>query len=129
MRTDTIFYQLFQTFPNLLFELIGQSPTEAQCYQFSSVEIKELTRRFDGVFLPDPSLPDQPIYFVEVQFQKKEDFYWRFFSEIFLYLSQSQPDNDWCAVAIFSSRRLDPQVPSQYRGLLMSQQMKFVYSR
>ena len=127
MKTDTIFYQLFQTFPNLLFELIGHSPTEAQGYNFSSREIKELAFRFDGVFLPTTDFFDQPIYFLEVQFQSKSDFYWRFFTEIFLYLGQYKPNNDWRAVAIFASRDLDPGVPRQYRGLLMSQQVQFVY--
>ena len=77
MRTDTIFYQLFQTFPSLLFELIGQSPTEAQGYQFSSQEIKELAFRFDGVFLPTTDSFEQTIYFIEVQFPAKSEFYWR----------------------------------------------------
>ena len=127
MKTDTIFYQLFQTFPSLLFELIGQAPTEAQGYEFSSREIKELAFRFDGVFLPAPNSTHQPIYFVEVQFHPKSDFYWRFFTEVFLYLGQYKPHHDWRAVAVFATRSLDPGVPMQYRGLLMSQQVHFVY--
>ena len=127
MKTDTIFYQLFQTFPSLLFELIGQSPTEAQGYEFSSREIKELAFRFDGVFLPAPNSTHQPIYFVEVQFYPKSDFYWRFFTEVFLYLGQYKPHHDWRAEAVFATRSLDPGVPMQYRGLLMSQQVHFVY--
>ncbi len=127
MRTDTIFYQVFQTFPSLLFELIGQSPTEAQGYNFSSQEIKELAFRFDGVFLPTTDSFTQPIYFLEVQFQSKSDFYWRLFTEIFLYLGQCKPNNDWRAVAVFASRSLDPGVPRQYRGLVMSKQVQFVY--
>ncbi len=127
MKTDTIFYQLFQTFPSLLFELIGQSPIEAQGYQFSSREIKELAFRVDGVFLPAANSTHQPIYFVEVQFQPKSDFYWRFFTEIFLYLGQYKPHNDWGAVAVFANRSLDPGVPRQYRGVLMSQQLQWLY--
>lgn len=127
MKTDTIFYQLFQTFPGLLFELIGQSPTEAQGYEFSSREVKELAFRFDGVFLPSANSTHQPIYFVEVQFQPKSDFYWRFFTEIFLYLGQYKPYYDWRAVAVFATRSLDTGVPMQYRGLLISQQVQFVY--
>lgn len=127
MKTDTIFYQIFQTFPGLLFELIGQSPAEAQGYQFSSREIKELAFRIDGVFIPPTANYNQHIYFIEVQFQPKSDFYWRFFTEIFLYISQYKPNNDWRAVAIFSHRNLDPGMPSQYRGFLMSQQIQFVY--
>lgn len=127
MRTDTIFYQLFQTLPGILFELIGQSANQAEAYQFASVEIKELAFRFDGLFLPLADFPEQPIYFVEVQFQPKTDFYWRLFAEIFVYLNQYQPIQDWRAVAVFAKRSLDPGVPMQYRGLLMSQQVTFVY--
>ncbi|MFB2894496.1 DUF2887 domain-containing protein, partial [Aerosakkonemataceae cyanobacterium BLCC-F50] len=58
MKTDNIFYQLFQTFPNLLFELIGQPPSIAQNYTFVSQEVKELSRSFDGVFLPLKNTPD-----------------------------------------------------------------------
>jgi len=126
MRTDTIFYQLFQTFPSLVFELIGADPKSARNYEFSSREIKELARRFDGIFLPAADA-DLPIYFVEVQFQEKSDFYWRFFTEIFVYLGQYQPTQDWCAIAVFVSKRIAPEVPVQYRGLLMSQQLKLVY--
>jgi predicted transposase/invertase (TIGR01784 family) len=118
VRTDTIFYQLFQTFPGLVFELLGQSSDRARGYEFTSREIKELARRFDGVLLPPENELDLLIYFLEVQFQKKEDFYWRFLSEIFVYLNQYQPQQDFQAVALFSSRSCDPGVPRQYRRFL-----------
>jgi predicted transposase/invertase (TIGR01784 family) len=126
MRTDTIFYQLFQTFPSLVFELIGADSSQATSYEFSSREIKELARRFDGIFLPAANA-DLPIYFLEVQFQEKADFYWRFFTEIFVDLGQYQPTQDWCAIAVFVSKKIAPEVPNQYRSLLMSQQLKLVY--
>ncbi|MCA2618688.1 MAG: DUF2887 domain-containing protein, partial [Microcystis sp. M040S2] len=50
MKTDKIFYTLFQVFPELLFQLLGESPNLAQNYQFKSIEIKELAFRLDGVF-------------------------------------------------------------------------------
>lgn len=53
MRTDTIFYQLFLTFPSLLFELLGEPIGIADKYQFTSVEIKEKAFRFDGIFIPE----------------------------------------------------------------------------
>ncbi len=52
----------FQTFPSIFFELINHPPEEADAYQFSSVEIKQLAFRIDGVFLPTPDALDQPIY-------------------------------------------------------------------
>jgi predicted transposase YdaD len=72
VKTDTILYQLFQTLPSILFELIGKPATEVEAYQFTSVEIKELAFRFDGLFVPASDIPEQPIYFVEVQFQPKK---------------------------------------------------------
>ena len=85
MKTDTIFYTLLQNLPSVLFELLEQSPTDALHYEFSSVEIKELARSIDGLFLPKPEYPQDPIYFVEVQFQRDDDLYWRLITEAFLY--------------------------------------------
>jgi predicted transposase YdaD len=56
------------------------------------VEIKELARRIDGVFLPKPEYPEDPIYFVEVQFQNDDDLYGRLITEVFLSLNQYKPD-------------------------------------
>ncbi|MHC5719814.1 MAG: DUF2887 domain-containing protein [Nostoc sp.] len=43
MKTDTIFYDIFQQFPSILFELIGQSNTNTNAYEFISFLI--LTER------------------------------------------------------------------------------------
>ncbi len=48
MKTDSLFYRLFQTLPDLLFELIDQVPAQATAYRFTSVELKETTFRLDG---------------------------------------------------------------------------------
>lgn len=74
MKTDTIFYQLFQNFPSIFFELIGQPATATSSYQFTSLEVKQRAFRFDGLFLPVAESPELPIYFVEVQFQKSQIF-------------------------------------------------------
>jgi predicted transposase YdaD len=42
MKTDSIFYRLFQEFPEFFFELIGTSPNEAASYEFTSREVKQL---------------------------------------------------------------------------------------
>jgi predicted transposase YdaD len=39
MKTDALFYQLFQTLPDLFFELTGLTYSES--YQFQSVELKQ----------------------------------------------------------------------------------------
>ncbi len=125
MRTDTLFYQLFLTFPNLLFEILNQPPLSG--YEFSSREIKELARSFDGIFLPPEEETDKLIYFVEVQYQKKDYFWWRFMAEIFVYLGQYQPKNDWLAVALFESRKIDLGLPIQYQSLLEGDKIRIFY--
>lgn len=126
MKTDSIFYQLFQTFPGVFFELIGQPAIEGEAYKFQSVEVKETTKRIDGVFVPT-NRNLKPIYFVEVQFQTDADFYYRLFTEIFVYLGQNKPRRDWRAVAVFSQRIIDPGVPIEYQGLLAGKQVEWVY--
>jgi predicted transposase/invertase (TIGR01784 family) len=127
VKTDTLFYRLFQAFPSIFFELIGQSAAQANAYQFTSIELKQQAFRLDGLFLPPPDASEQPIYFVEVQFQKDQAFYQRFFAEIFLYLYQYQPVNDWRAVVVYARRSLEPDKPVPYRLLLASQQVQRVY--
>ena len=90
---------------SLLFELLGEPVDDAAHYQFISAEIKEKAFRFDGIFMPDRE--DKPLYFVEVQFQNKPDFYWEFIAEINLYLNQYKPIQDWKAVALFAQRRFE----------------------
>lgn len=34
VKTDIIFYRLFQEFPDIFFELIGKPPESASLYQF-----------------------------------------------------------------------------------------------
>ena len=118
MRTDTIFYQLFLTFNSLLFELLGEPVDDAAHYQFISAEIKEKAFRFDGIFMPDRE--DKPIYFVEVQFQNKPDFYWEFIAEINLYLNQYKPVQDWKAIALFAQRRFGVTSLSIYQQELIN---------
>jgi len=113
MRTDTIFYRLFLTFDSLLFELLGQPVENADRYKFTSVEVKEKAFRFDGIFMPTTS--DRPIYFVEVQFQDKPDFYWEFIAEINIYLNQYKPVQDWQAIAIFANRNIEVEVLTAYQ--------------
>jgi predicted transposase/invertase (TIGR01784 family) len=118
MRTDTIFYQLFLTFHTLLFELLGEPMGIADNYRFISAEIKEKAFRFDGIFLPDRE--DLPIYFVEVQFQEKPDFYWEFIAEINLYLNQYKPVQDWKAVALFAQHRFEVKSLTAYQQELIN---------
>lgn len=126
MKTDSIFYRLFQTFPGIFFELINHQAAEANAYEFASVELKQTAFRIDGVFLPIAS-QQLPIYFLEVQFQKDPEFYARFFSEIFLYLRLYAPTTAWQGVVVFAKRSLEPTEVVPYQVLLASSHVTRLY--
>lgn len=126
MKTDSLFYRLFQTFPSIFFELINRPPEEANNYQFSSVEIKQTAFRIDGVFLPAEG-EENPIYFLEVQFQPDQKFYSRFFTEIFLYLNQTELTNNWRGVIIYPSQSIDTGETERYIELLNSGRVRRIY--
>jgi predicted transposase/invertase (TIGR01784 family) len=125
VKTDSIFYRLFQELPDIFFELIGNSPETATGYEFSSVEIKQTAFRIDGVFLPETE--ESPVYFVEVQFQPDSGIYSRLFTEIHLYLRQNQPENDWFAVVIYPSRSIDTAKTIHYRESFASGRVTRIY--
>ena len=128
MRRDSIFYKLFKQFPGLLFELVDSPPTAAEQYQFESVEVKETAFRMDGVFLPPDNAAEQIVFFAEVQFQKDEDLYFRFFSELSLFLHRHPIRyDDWSGVIIFGSRSLEPSNLKIHRSLLSGEQVHRVY--
>nr|MDJ0620629.1 Rpn family recombination-promoting nuclease/putative transposase [Calothrix sp. MO_192.B10] len=128
MKTDTIFYHLFQNFPSIFFELIHQPPETANYYQFSSVEVKQLAFRIDGVFIPENNAsPSTPIYFVEVQFQADKKFYSRLFAEIFLYLDKTELSNNWRGVVVYPNRSTDIGETERYIELLTSQRVQCIY--
>lgn len=128
VKRDAIFYTLFQRFPSLLFELVDCPPTEAQRYRFESVEIKEPNFRIDGVFLPPEDASPKVIFFAEIQFQKDETLYHRFFCESLLYLYRNQSlYDDWYGVVIFRDRSLEPGNAMIHHALLNSSQVKRIY--
>jgi predicted transposase/invertase (TIGR01784 family) len=127
MRTDSLFYRLFQRLPRLLFELVGDASDHAESYRFTSEEIKETAFRLDGVFVPPESQPTWPLFFIEVQFQRDSTFYSRFFAEIFLYLRQQQPRHPWQAVVMYPTRAIDPGIHPHYEALLSSSQVQRIY--
>ncbi|AFZ60379.1 Rpn family recombination-promoting nuclease/putative transposase [Anabaena cylindrica FACHB-243] len=126
MKTDSIFYRLFQEFPSIFFELIGKQAQIAAAYQFSSIEIKQTAFRIDGVFIPTQD-EQNTIYFVEVQFQTDTEIYFRLFSEISLYLRQYQPQNPWRGVVIYPSRSLDTADTKHYSEFFTSQRISRIY--
>lgn len=127
MKTDTIFYRLFQSFPSIFFELINRSPEEANNYEFTSREVKQLAFRIDGLFLPKTNEADKPLYLVEVQFQPDTSLYYRIFSELFLYLKQYQPPHLWQIVVIYPNRSVEKEQILHFGKLLNLDQVRRIY--
>lgn len=125
MRTDSIFYQFFQLLPELLGELLQDTSTAN--YAFASVEIKELARRIDGVFVPLSQEKEQRLYFVEVQFQSDDQLYERLITESILYLSQYRPSHRWKAVAIWAKSSLDGGIPLYYEDFQRAGLLRVIY--
>lgn len=126
MKTDAIFYEIFKEFPKIFFEVIGKPDTNIDIYEFTAPEIKQRSFRLDGVFSPQSDFPDEPLYFVEIQFYKDEEFYDRLFTSIFLYFSQYQPPNpEWYAIVIYDKRNNETPFPPRYRSLLDLHLLRF----
>lgn len=124
METDSFFCQLFKQLPETLFQLIGLPGERAHAYRFDSVEVKK-SFRIDGLFLPKTA--GLPLYFVEVQFHKSPKFYANLFAKVFAYLEENDPGQDWRAVAIFESRRMEPTRLDGYQELLGSARVTRIY--
>lgn len=129
MKTDSLFYRLFKEQPTLVFELIGDPSPRTATYAFGSQEVKQLSFRIDGILNPPPYASDLPIVFVEVQGypDRTRILYHAFFAEIFLYLRDYQPVNDWMGVIIFTKRSLDPRLPQHFQDYANSSRFKRVY--
>jgi len=67
MKTDTLFYRLFQAYPALALEAAGIVVDDPQGYQFRSEEVKETAFRLDGLLIPPPTTPQAPLVFLEAQ--------------------------------------------------------------
>ncbi|OAB60187.1 flagellar assembly protein H [Phormidium willei BDU 130791] len=127
MKTDSIFYRIFQQYPRSLFDLLQRPSDEAQEYQFTSVEVKQLAFRLDGLFLPTGDRPQQPLYLVEVQFQADDTLYYRLFAELFLYLRQYRPSHPWRVVVIYPTRRTERPELHQFQDWLECDRVTRIY--
>jgi len=106
MKTDTLFYELFQAAPQTFFELLQLTPP---CpYRFESITVKASEKRIDGVF--EPTLVGQPIYFLEVQGFPDEVIYFRIMREVVTYFEQRPKlkDNEWQAAVLWLNNDDDP---------------------
>jgi len=127
MKTDSIFYNIFQEFPFVFFALLG-IPTEATSqYQFTSQEIKQLSFRIDGLFLPTTTDSQRPFYLVEVQFQPDPDLYYRLFAELFIYLKQYKPAHSWHLVIIYPDRQTEREAPLHFQEMFQLSNITRIY--
>jgi predicted transposase/invertase (TIGR01784 family) len=126
VKTDILFAEIFKEFPSVFFEFIGKPETKSDTYSFTSPEIKQKAFRLDGVFAPTEEVAEVPIYFVEIQFYKDEEFYERFFTSIFLYFSQYKPvNNNWYAVVFYASRSQETPIHERYSSLVEKHLKRF----
>ena len=126
MRRDTIFYQIFQQIPTLLFTLVAEPPQEASQYTFDAIEVKETGFRMDGVFMP-PN-PDGVVYFCEVQFQEDKVLYERMDAEIGIFVYRNRERlSDWAAVVIYPTRSVEQSRKKTVQEMLDSGRIQRVY--
>lgn len=115
MKTDSLFYRLFQELPELAFELADWPVPAGAVYTRHAEEVKQTSFRLDGLLMPPPELPHLPGVFIETQFQRDDDFYSRWFAQIFLFFYRQRWLRPWRAVVIFPNRKVDPQPPVTYQ--------------
>ena len=127
MKTDSLFHRLFSDHPELVFELMGEEVPAAVSYTFGSQEVKQTSFRLDGILTPPEQASDSPIVFVEVMGYRDNNLYFSFFAEIFLYLKDFTPVNDWQAVLIFSRQGLDPGLSVHFRDFDNSPRFRRIY--
>ncbi|TRU74257.1 MAG: Rpn family recombination-promoting nuclease/putative transposase [Microcystis viridis Mv_BB_P_19951000_S69] len=127
MKTDSLFYQIFLRFPDSFFDLIGQPRQQAENYQFTSQEVKQLSFRLDGLFMPLVEDSQQPLYLVEVQFQPDNSLYYRLFAELFLFLKQYRPPHPWQIVVIYPHRRVEREQSLHFGEILNLASVRRIY--
>lgn len=106
MKTDALFYELFQVAPQTFFELLQITP--ACPYRFESITVKMAEKRIDGVL--EPSVDSQPIYFLEVQAFPDDVIYWRVLREVATYFEQRPKlkGRAWQAIVLWLNKEDDP---------------------
>ncbi len=120
MKTDALFYRLFETSPETFFLLLGMSADLAAAtavrYEYKALEFKETSHRVDGVFLPRET--GLPVYFLEVQFYPLPNVYAGLLAKIYTYLKRHDPAQSFRGVVLFADRSLEPKELTPYQPLL-----------
>ena len=120
MKTDPLFYRLFETSPETFFLLLGMSADvaadTAARYESTAPEFKETSHRVDGVFVPRAA--GLPVYFLEVQFYKLPNVYAGLLAKVYTYLKHHDPTQPYRGVVLFADRSLEPKELTSYQPLL-----------
>jgi predicted transposase/invertase (TIGR01784 family) len=77
--------------------------------------------------LPTDGEDNKPFYLVEVQFQPDEDFYYRLFAELFLFLRQYKPSHPWQIVVIYPNRSVEQEQAPQFGDILTLNRVRRIY--
>lgn len=127
MKTDSLFYNIFRQFPFIFFALLGIPAEITNQYEFTSQEVKQLSFRLDGLFLPIIPNSQLPFYIVEVQFQPDPNLYYRLFAELFIYLRQYQPPHPWQLVVIYPNRQTERENNIHFQEMLALPNLTRIY--
>ncbi len=105
MKTDALFYELFQLEPQSLFDLVCLN-MEGE-YIFESITVKTTEKRFDG-FLK--RIDNQgPNVFLEIQGYDDPGIYWRLFREVCTWHEQSKSIAPFIAIVLFMDVKYAPE--------------------
>lgn len=119
MKTDTLFYELVSELPQLFFQLIGKPETDPNIYTFTAQEVKDQSFRLDGLLTTVTGNENEPLYLVEFQTYKDEEFYERIFGQLFVYFRQYRPQNpQWHVIVIYDRRSRETPPHPRYQTLV-----------
>jgi predicted transposase YdaD len=104
MKTDTSIYK-FLAMGAEAFRVLTGGLTLSGPYRFTSLTLKALERRIDGVFEPDGN--DGPVYLVEFQGQYSNTAWYNLMGKLALY-GETHPDSDARGILVFLHSSLDP---------------------
>ncbi len=105
MKTDILFYKIFEILPEVALYLAGMAHNSSAEYSFQSVELKQQSQRPYGVLLPKQL--SAPVLVVEVQFQRDEQVYTRLVSETALLQMQYPERKSWQMLLLLPSRAIE----------------------
>ncbi len=124
MKTDKLFYRIFLSQPDLIKELLPEIPANCE-FSYSAPVIKEQGFALDGLLTPIGNDLNLPLVILEAQMQQDQQFYGRYFAEIFLYLYQYRIKRPWYGLLILPNRKQDLGSRVPYEPYLGEQVKEF----